>query len=135
MIADPSKRYVTANIFTPGGGFVGVIDAATKEAIGLFRVAKTTGTATGRSVHMSIWKEDGTAILVANLHGKMIERIDVQWRGTKIINLELNKSAAIYLGKNFTLVEEPTHFEGTNPFGRNLIGNVVSSYDEAGEMT
>ena len=135
MIADPTKRYVAANIFTPTGGFVGVIDTATKEAIGLFRVAGTEGTGAGRSVHMSIWTKDGTAILIANLHGKMIERIDVQWRGTEITNLELNKSASVYLGKNFTLVEEPTHFEGTNSFGRNLIGNVVGSYTNAGEMS
>ena len=40
---DPSNRYVNANIFTPQGGYIGVMDTKTKAAIGLFRVTKTTG--------------------------------------------------------------------------------------------
>ena len=55
MITDPSNRYVTANIFTPKGGFVGMIDTSTKEAIALFRVGATAGTGNQRSVHMSMY--------------------------------------------------------------------------------
>jgi hypothetical protein len=38
MIEDPQNMYVNANIFAPNGGYVGVIDTSTKEAIALFRV-------------------------------------------------------------------------------------------------
>lgn len=38
VLKDTTERYVAANIFTPGGGYVGVMDTMTKEAIGLFRV-------------------------------------------------------------------------------------------------
>lgn len=77
-LKDPSNnRYINVNMFTPSGGYVGVMDTTTKEAIGLFRVAATTGTGSSRSVHMSFWAVDGSAIIIANLHGKMVERIDV----------------------------------------------------------
>lgn len=138
MIADPSGRYVNANIFAPEGGYVGVIDTRTKEAIGLFRVSSTGGTGTQRSVHMSIWTEDGSAIVVANLHGKMIERIDVERHPNgKIANLRLNQSAAVYLGKWFNLNEGATYFKGQNAFGNDLMGEVVGSYADAdtGDLT
>ena len=41
VIVDPQQRYVTANIFAPGGAYVGVVDTQTKEAIGLFRATGT----------------------------------------------------------------------------------------------
>ena len=137
VIEDPSNRYVTANIFAPSGGYVGIMDTQTKEAVGLFRVSKTTGTDAARSVHMSIWTEDGSAIIVSNLHGKMIERIDVERNPMmgKITNLQLNKSAGVYLGKGFTLIEGATSFKGENAFGRDLLGEVIGSYDGAGEST
>jgi hypothetical protein len=56
---DPTtNKYVLANIFAPGGGYVGIIDTRTKESIALFRVTKYafTGMDAGdRSVHMSFW--------------------------------------------------------------------------------
>mmetsp|Transcript_10914 Transcript_10914/g.19084 ORF Transcript_10914/g.19084 Transcript_10914/m.19084 type:complete len:597 (-) Transcript_10914:160-1950(-) len=133
VIPDPYNRYVTANVFAPGGGYVGVIDTETKEAIGLFRVASTQGTGVKRSVHMSIWNEDGSAILVANLHGKMIERINVEREGDTgtITNLYFDQSAAVYLGKNFVLDEGATYFRGENAFGNELIGDVIGSYNDA----
>eukprot|EP00957_Ditylum_brightwellii_P008750 663561-Ditylum_brightwellii.AAC.1 len=33
VIKDPSNRYVNANIFAPNGGYVGIIDTHTKEAV------------------------------------------------------------------------------------------------------
>eukprot|EP00579_Thalassiosira_antarctica_P011372 CAMPEP_0201918768 /NCGR_PEP_ID=MMETSP0903-20130614/7835_1 /ASSEMBLY_ACC=CAM_ASM_000552 /TAXON_ID=420261 /ORGANISM="Thalassiosira antarctica, Strain CCMP982" /LENGTH=600 /DNA_ID=CAMNT_0048455141 /DNA_START=62 /DNA_END=1864 /DNA_ORIENTATION=+ len=139
VIEDPSNRYVTANIFAPSGGYVGIMDTQTKEAVGLFRVSKTTGTGTARSVHMSEWTADGSAIIVINLHGKMVERIDVERKPNmgKITNLQLNKSAGVYLGKDFTLVEGATSFKGENAFSRDLLGEVVGSYDDAdtGDLT
>ena len=63
-----------------------------------------------RSVHMCIWSEDGKHILVTNLHGKMIERIDVVRNGKtgEIENLEYNLSAGVYLGKNWNKLEDAT---------------------------
>lgn len=134
VIKDPSNLYVTANIFTPQGGYVGVIDTETKEAIALFRVTQTDGNSNGRSVHMSFWSTDGSAIIVDNLHGKMIERIDVtRDKKGKITDLVFNKSAGIYLGTNFNLVSGASAFEGQNAFGNSLIGSVGGDYSNAGK--
>jgi len=78
MLPDPQNRYVTANIFAPSGGYVGIIDTETKGAVALFRV---TGTNVGggvdvRTVHMSFFNSDGSAVLIANLNGKILERIE-----------------------------------------------------------
>lgn len=60
---DPTSKYVLANIFARGGGYVGIIDTRTKEAIALFRVTSFafTGGSGDRSVHMSFWST-GTCI-------------------------------------------------------------------------
>ncbi|KAL3800873.1 hypothetical protein ACHAWO_008823 [Cyclotella atomus] len=126
---DPSNRYVAANIFAPAGGFVGVIDTMTKEAIALFRVTKNTGTSDGRSVHMSFWTADNKSIIVANLNGKMIERIDVTMDETGVIHdLKFNTDAGIYLGLGWSLTNKATAFSGKNAFGNPLIGSVVGTY-------
>ena len=134
VIKDPSNRYVNANIFTPGGGYVGVIDTLTKEAIGLFRVTKIGGSTVERSVHMSFWTTDGKYIIVANLNGKMVERINVT-RNNKgiIVGLEFDKSAGVYLGMDFDLRESATVFSGKNAFGNDLIGEVIGDYANAGK--
>lgn len=73
---DPQNKYVTANIFAPGGGYLGIVDATTKAAVGLFRVTEMTyGTDTttiSRNVHMSFWNGDGSAILIHNLAGMLL---------------------------------------------------------------
>lgn len=126
---DPSNRYVAANIFAPAGGFVGVIDTMTKEAIALFRVTKNTGTSDGRSVHMSFWTADNKSIIVANLNGKMIERIDVTMDETGVIqDLKFNTDAGIYFGLGWSLTNKATAFSGKNAFGNPLIGSVVGTY-------
>lgn len=134
MLPDPSGRYMTANIFAPGGGYVGVIDTKTKAAVGLFRV---TGTNVGggtdvRSVHMSFWSEDGSQIHIANLNGKMLERIDVtRHRSGKIKDLTFNKAASLGVGKNMAVTAEATAFRGRNAHGGRLVGRVVGSYDQS----
>jgi len=140
VIKDPFNRYVNANIFAPSGGYIGVIDTETKEAIGLFRVTKTTGTGVERSVHMSTWAVDGSAIIIANLHGKMVERIDVtRARGGngKIIDLVFNTDAGVYFGKNFSKTEDAAVFSGQNAFGNSLIGSVQGDYSlaDTGDLT
>ncbi|MCQ8186228.1 hypothetical protein [Parvularcula maris] len=133
MLPDPQNRYVTANIFAPGGGYVGIIDTETKEAVGLFRV---TGTNVGggtdvRSVHMSFWDSTGSAVIIANLNGKVLERIDVTRNGSgKIKSLTFNKSASLGVGKGMEITAEATVFRGRNAHGRKMIGEVAGSYDE-----
>jgi len=77
-----------------------VINTLTKEAIGLFRVTSFyRAAAPKRSVHMSIWNEDGSAIIVDNLHGKTIERINIVRDDNGVITgLAFDKSATIALG-------------------------------------
>eukprot|EP00557_Chaetoceros_sp_GSL56_P014472 CAMPEP_0176484982 /NCGR_PEP_ID=MMETSP0200_2-20121128/4799_1 /TAXON_ID=947934 /ORGANISM="Chaetoceros sp., Strain GSL56" /LENGTH=486 /DNA_ID=CAMNT_0017881601 /DNA_START=456 /DNA_END=1918 /DNA_ORIENTATION=+ len=121
---DPFNRYVVANIFAHG--YVGVIDTETKEGIGLFRVTATS-MLVPRSVHMSFWSADGSAVIIANLNGKMIERIDVKRsQDRKITGLEFNLSAGIYLGKAFTKTEDASFFLGQNAFGKPLIGSITA---------
>ena len=117
-----------------GGGYVGVINTITKEAIGLFRVTSfIEGTAPpARSVHMSTWNEDGSAIIVDNLHGKAIERINVVRNGSDMITgLTFDKSATIGLGKSMVVSEETTFFTGPNALGNNLLGSLSGTYDNA----
>ena len=83
---------------------------------------------------MSFWTTDGKYIIVANLHGKMVERINVT-RNNKgiIVGLEFDKSAGVYLGMDFDLRESATVFSGTNAFGNELIGEVIGDYANAGK--
>ena len=84
---------------------------------------------------MSVWTASGDGILIANLHGKMFERIDVTRNDPqdedKITGLKLNLSAGVYLGKNFEIVDEAIAFKGQNAFGNSLISTVVGSYQQA----
>lgn len=135
VIQDPQSRYVNANIFAPSGGYVGVIDTTTKEAIGLFRVTEFTS---GRSVHMSFWNSDGSAILVDNLNGKAIERINVSRDSSGTITaLTFDKSASLGLGKAQEVVSEATFFYGSNAFGHPLLGGIEGDYTLAdlGDLT
>jgi hypothetical protein len=72
-----------------------------------------------RSVHTSFWNNDGTAILVANLHGKAIERMDVaRDASVTIIQLVFNKSASLGLGTPMNVAEPAAFFHGPNAFGK-----------------
>ena len=127
MLPDPQSLYMNANLFSPDGGYVGIIDGETKEAIALFRVSATSA---GRSVHMSFWNSDGSAILVANLHGKVLERIDIERDSDgKITGATLNQSAALGLGKGMSITEDAKVYLGENSHGNPMIGRVTGSYD------
>src|SRR5690606_12977087 len=135
LIPDPQNRYFTVNLFAPSGGYVAIIDAQRKEALSLFRV---TDTNVGRSVHMSFWKADGSAIIVANLNGKVLERIDISRNGSgKITGATFNRSASLGLGKGMVTTASATVFLGKNAHNRNLIGSVVGDYAQAdfGDLT
>lgn len=136
MLPDPQNRYLNVNLFSPGGGYVGIIDGETKEAVALFRVS---GTSAGRSVHMSFWNSDGSALLVANLHGKVLERIDISRDASgSIVDATFNQSAALGLGKDMTISDDAKVYLGTNSHGNPMIGSVSGSYDMAnafGDLT
>lgn len=133
MLKDPQARYLTANMYAPGGGYVGVIDARTKEAIALFRVTEFNQNTNKVSVHMSAWSANGSSIIVDNLHGKAIERIDVTRNASgDIIALDFNKSATINLGKNIDVTKPVTAFKGVNAFGRDLLGGIIGEYSAEG---
>lgn len=130
-LRDPQARYVSINMFTKGGGFVGIMDAVTKEAVALFRVTKFNfgSDSSDRSVHMSYWSTDGSSLVVANLHGKAIERIDAKRNAAgAIISLDFNRSATLGLGKNMSVADEATCFGGRNAFGNLLRGGISGSY-------
>lgn len=110
-----------------------MINTLTKEAIGLFRVTSFDGAAAPkRSVHMSFWNEDGSAIIVDNLHGKAIERINIVRDDNGVITgLAFDKSATIALGNGMTVSEETTFFTGPNAFGNDLLGSLSGTYADA----
>ena len=112
---------------------MGVIDARTKEAVALFRVTEFDYNSSKRSVHMSFWSADGSAIIIDNLHGKAIERIDVtRDSDDNITNLQFNKDATISLGKEGSVTADAEVFVGLNAFGRPLLGEVIGDYTEEG---
>ena len=133
MIADPQNMYMNINSFVPGGGYVGIMDGATKEAIALWRVTQTDSTLSGngRSLHMSFWNSDGSALLLANLHGRILERIDIirDPDGT-ITAANFNRAASLNVGGGITVVANvATAFQGNNAHEHALISTVSGAYN------
>ena len=133
-LSDPQGKYMNINMFLTGGagGFVGIMDGTTKEAIALWQVTKTGASAGGRSVHMSFWNKDGSALFVANLHGRIIERVDITRDATgKITAANLNRGAAFSAaaGAKAPAVEDSHAYTGTNANGNALISTVSGAYD------
>ncbi len=127
MLSDPQNLYMNMNMFAPTGGYVGIVDGRTKEAIALFRVSATTA---GRSLHMSFWNSDGSALLLANLHGRVLERIDVTRDPLgNITGADFNMSASLGVGKGMSVTSPATAFTGNNEHGRPLLSTVSGSYD------
>jgi len=133
MLPDPQNRYMNINSFTPGGGYVGIVDGDTKEAVALWRVTQTNApSGTGRSLHMSFWSADGNAMYLANLHGRILERIDIKRnKKGKIVSATYNKSASLGVGKNMAIVDEATAFSGKNAHGNKLVSEVKGNYKKA----
>ncbi len=75
---------------------------------------------------------DGLYCIVANLHGKAIERINIV-RDNKgnIVSATFDTSASLGLGKGMAVVEPATYFTGTNAFGSPLIGGITGDYAQA----
>jgi hypothetical protein len=129
MLADPQNMYMNFNSFVTGGGYVGIMDGRTKEAVALFRVTEVAA-GSQRSVHMSFWNHDGSALLVANLHGKILERIDITRDADgNITNANFNRAASLGVGKGMVITEDATAFVGSNAEGNYLVSTVSGSYD------
>lgn len=130
MIADPQHMYMNINMFAPGGGYVGLVDGETKEAVALFRVTATNGTGASRSLHMSFWNADGSALLLANLHGKVLERIDIVRNAKgKIVDAIFNQSASLGLGKNMSISDGAKAYRGLNAHNNQMVGRVAGEYN------
>jgi hypothetical protein len=61
-LIDPLSKYAALSMFVPGGGYIGIVDTVTKEAIALFRTTRFGFTVnglqmSGRSVHMNEWSK------------------------------------------------------------------------------
>ena len=131
MLPDPQNRYMNVNMFAPGGGYVGIMDGATKEAVALFRV---TSSGTGNTMHMTFWNSTGDAIYIANLGGRVLERIDIERDddGT-ITNAIFRRDASLFIGKAPAVVKHATAFSSTggvqDGYGRtlNLVGEVSAA--------
>ena len=133
MLVDPQNKYLTANLFAPGGAFVGIIDGRTKEAVALFRAS---GTSAGRSNHMSFWDEDGSAILIANLNGKILERIDVVRDAQgDIISATFDEGAGLGVGADMTITDRPKVYVGNNLAGNPMIGSIAPGSPDLGNTT
>ncbi|PHS18628.1 MAG: hypothetical protein COA86_08045 [Kangiella sp.] len=128
MLVDPQNMYLNVNAFAPGAGYVGIMDARTKEAVALFRVTKSN---LGRSVHMSFWSDDGNAILVANLHGRLLERIDITRDAAgNITGANFNRSASLST-QGLSVTDDATAFTGINAQGNALVSTVSGTYSDA----
>jgi hypothetical protein len=138
MLPDPQNQYMNINMFAPGGGYVGIVRGDTKEAVALFRVTSTNGTGVQRSLHMSFWNSDGSALLLANLHGKVLERIDITRNAKgKITDAVFNQSASLGVGKNMSILDSAKAYRGKNAHGNQMLGRVAGDYDTAafGDLT
>ncbi len=133
MLVDPQNKYLTANLFAPGGAFVGIIDGRTKEAIALFRASGTTA---GRSNHMSFWDEDGSSILIANLNGKILERIDVTRDAAgNITAATFDEGAGLGVAADLSITDRPKVYLGNNLAGNPMIGSITEGTPDVGNTT
>ena len=71
-VPSPDHRYVA--IAFVASGHIAIIDGATKASKALFRMSAGFGGA--RQAHAGFWTPDGTALIVANQNGKLLERIN-----------------------------------------------------------
>ncbi len=133
MLVDPQDKYLTANFFAPDGGFLGILDGRSKVAIALFRVS---GTSAGRSNHMSFWDQDGSSIIIANLNGKILERVDLTRDADgDIVAASFVEAAGLGLGKAMTIADRPKVYLGSNALGEPLLGSISPGLPDLDELT
>ncbi len=124
-LPDPQHMYVNVNFFSGGRGYVGIMTADTKEAVALWRVTKTNR---GESLHMSFWAPDGNSLFLANLHGRILERVDItrDEHGT-IITADFNQAASMGVGAA-SIVRDARAYTGDNAIGNALISTISGAY-------
>ncbi len=134
-IPDPQNQYVNINLFSSdgptagpnGNGFVGIISGDTKEPVALFRVSQTNApSGDGRSLHMSFWNATGTQLLLANLHGRILERIDLTRDATTgvITEATFNQAASVGMGGQSAILDGAKVYKT----GAAAIGQVSGAY-------
>ena len=75
---------------------------------------------------------DGSHVIVANLNGKLLERVDAERDSHGIITkATFNRGATLGVGKNMTATAEATAFVGKNAHGSALVSAVAGEYDAA----
>jgi hypothetical protein len=128
MLSDPQGMYMNVNMFVTGGlagGYVGIIDGATKEAVALFQVTKTGH---GRSLHMSFWNSDGSALLLANLHGRILERINIDRDADgRITGANYDLGASLNVGSNPVIVDPASAFNGNGMVPSGVTGSYANA--------
>jgi len=125
-LPDPQHMYVNVNLFGGGRGYVGIMTADTKEAVALWRV---TATNTGESLHMSFWSADGNSMFLANLHGRILERIDFTRDANGVIlTADFNQAASMGVGAS-AIVRSARAYTGLNGAGNAMISTVSGAYD------
>lgn len=72
ILPSPDGRYMALAFVA--SGHVAIIDGATKQPKALFRMSP--GADSARQAHAATWLTDGSALLVANQNGKLLERIN-----------------------------------------------------------
>jgi hypothetical protein len=90
IFPSPNQRYMLLSFV--GSGHVAIFDGATRQPRYLFRMSPGAGGA--RQAHAAFWSHDGTAIVVANQNGKLLERIDVTYDGDGAITSAVHQTAA-----------------------------------------
>ena len=124
-LPDPQHKYVNVNLFSGGRGYIGIVTADTKEAVALWRVTRTN---TGESLHMSFWSPDGNALYLANLHGRILERIDItRDEHGNILTADFNQAASMGVGAS-SIARTARAYTGTNAAGNSLISTVSGAY-------
>lgn len=125
-LPDPQHKYVNMNFFSGGRGYVGILSADTKEAVALWRVTKTNA---GESLHMSFWSADGNHLYLANLHGRILERIDMtRDEHGNLLTANFNQAASMGVGAN-SIVRSARAYTGNNAVGNPLISTISGVYD------
>ncbi|KAL3768913.1 hypothetical protein ACHAW5_008828 [Stephanodiscus triporus] len=150
---------ILASLFTRGGGYVGIINTRTKGQSPSFvsQVIPTrkgrappsltaqctwhTGpqkcmnemflnhSGVARPRHSSQTADGLQCIVMSNLHGKAIERINVVRNGNgDIISAIFDTDASLGLGTIMTVVEAATYFSRNNGYGSALSGGVECDY-------
>ena len=90
IFPSPNQRYMLLSFV--GSGHVAIFEAATRQPRYLFRMSPGAGGA--RQAHAAFWSHDGTAIVVANQNGKLLERIDVAYAPDGSIASAVHQQAA-----------------------------------------